>query len=88
MNDGAERKSRDYRDQRREEDDAECAHDLLVGLAGDQQTDQRHGHLGGRDHDALVDQAEAAAQLEQPDRDGEDRESDPADPAHPAAIPG
>ena len=87
LNDDAERKARHHGNQCRYDDDAEGADDLLIGLPRDQETHQRVGHLGGRDHDAMIDQASPAAEFEQPDRDRNDCNPDPGDSTHSAAIP-
>src|SRR5262249_61582264 len=87
MDDGPERKAADHGDHGGQEDNAEGARDLIVVPSRDQQARERIGHLGGRDYDAMIDQAEPTADFEQRDRSRDERNPDPADPAHPAAIP-
>ena len=88
VNDDAKRKARHHGNQDRYDDDAEGARDLIVDLPRDQETNQRVGHLRGRDHDAMIDQADAAAEFEQPDRDRNDCNPDPADPDSFGCHPG
>ena len=67
-------------------DHAERAFDLGVERAGGEQRPQRARHLGRRNDDVVVDEAEAAGELERADRADDDDEADEADAGHSAAM--
>jgi hypothetical protein len=75
------------RQDHRDDDDPQGSHDVAVDAARCENAEQRDDHLGGRDDDAMIDQAASARELEGASGPEEDHEPDPAGSSHAAALP-